>query len=111
MGRKPIPFDQSPAFEIHESYKAWAEESNTYPNPHAFWRLMYGPSENDDAADDASTMMRRFRKKVKFRLTWSGFNYHWMQLQIKGLVRIEETTGSVQIIELKVVRCDSPSIA
>jgi hypothetical protein len=103
MGRNPVPFDQSPAREIYDSYRLWALESEMYPNPHAFWQLMYGPPKKRVSDDFPDEDQPKFKAKAKFRLTWSGFNYHWMQLQIMGLIQIDRVTGAVKVKELTVV--------
>ena len=84
MARRKTPFEESATYEVYLTYKQHVMNTDTIPNPHSFWEKILKP-------------------KLGYQMGWGSFQYHIMQLQIRGLLTIDETTKAVSFPELDVV--------
>lgn len=81
MARQRRCFEDTTAFEIYNCYKNHAEQTATLPNPHAFWERILVP-------------------QLGYQMPYGSFQYHWMQLQIRALIKVDEITKAVSVPEL-----------
>jgi hypothetical protein len=76
MPRRRPPFEGSIREEIYTRYCQIAEQYAATPNPHLFWSLL---------------------KSEGYPISWGGFAYYWKELQIDGVIRVDQMTGIVTI--------------
>ena len=86
MARPRLSLDDTKRGEIYHEFVQYALETNTIPNPHTFYHNVLKPKGYD--------------------IEWSTFRDHWKELQLDGLIQIDQATGAVIIVEAEVVKRD-----
>jgi hypothetical protein len=84
MGRRRQCFEESATYEVYECYKTHVLETDTIPNPHAFWEKV-------------------LTKQLGYKMPWGSFQYHMMQLQIRKLIVIDDVTKAVSLPEIELI--------
>lgn len=84
MPRRTLPLRESIRGEIYDLLVSFAVANQAIPNAHSFWRNVVC-------------------EKLGYKIPWGSFQYHFMKLQIDGLVEIEPLTKAIKITGVELI--------
>ncbi len=84
MARPRIPFEESTTYEVYQAYLEYVRTAKKIPNPNAFLEKILKP-------------------KLGYEMPKGSFAYHWLKLQLRGLIVVDPDTHAIGGPEIEII--------